>query len=30
MPTYRKTPEAVSKLTPDQYRVTQTDGTDAA
>ena len=28
MPTYRKTPEAVSKLTPEQYRVTQTDGTE--
>jgi hypothetical protein len=24
MPTYRKNPEAVSKLTPEQYRVTQT------
>jgi peptide methionine sulfoxide reductase MsrB len=23
-----KNPEAVSKLTPEQYRVTQTDGTD--
>ena len=28
MPTYRKTPEAVSKLTPEQYRVTQIDGTE--
>ena len=28
MRTYRKTPEAVSKLTPEQYRVTQTDGTE--
>ena len=28
MPTYRKNPEAVSKLTPEQYRVTQTDGTE--
>ena len=28
MPTYRKTPEALSKLTPEQYRVTQTDGTE--
>ena len=28
MPTYRKSPEAVSKLTPEQYRVTQTDGTE--
>jgi peptide-methionine (R)-S-oxide reductase len=27
MPTYRKSPEAVSNLTPEQYRVTQTDGT---
>jgi SelR domain-containing protein len=26
MPTYRKDPEAVSKLTPEQYRVRQTDG----
>ncbi|MGK7062837.1 peptide-methionine (R)-S-oxide reductase [Bradyrhizobium sp. 1050_B9_N1_2] len=25
MPTYRNTPEAVSKLTPEQYRETQTD-----
>jgi len=29
MPTYRKNPEAVSKLTSEQYRVTQTDGTSA-
>lgn len=28
MPTYRKNPEAVSKLTPEQHRVTQTDGTE--
>ena len=28
MPTYRKNPEAVSKLTSEQYRVTQTDGTE--
>jgi peptide-methionine (R)-S-oxide reductase len=28
MPTYRKNPEAVSKLAPEQYRVTQTDGTE--
>ena len=28
MPTYRKSPEAVSKLTPEQYRVTQTYGTE--
>lgn len=28
MPTYTKKPEAVSKLTPEQYRVTQTDGTE--
>jgi peptide-methionine (R)-S-oxide reductase len=28
MPTYRKNPEAVLKLTPEQYRVTQTDGTE--
>ena len=25
MPTYRNTPEAVSKFTPEQYRETQTD-----
>ena len=28
MPTYRKSPEAVLKLTPEQYRVTQTDETE--
>ena len=28
MPTYRKNPEAVSKLTPEQHRVTQTGGTE--
>ena len=28
MPTYRKNPEAVSKLTPEQYRVTQAVGTE--
>jgi hypothetical protein len=28
MPTYRKNPEAVSKLTPEQYHVTQTDKTE--
>jgi peptide-methionine (R)-S-oxide reductase len=28
MKTYRKNPEAVSKLTPEQYRVTQEDGTE--
>ena len=28
MSTYRKSPEAVSKLTPEQYRVTQTAGTE--
>jgi hypothetical protein len=28
MPTYGKTPEAVSKLTPEQYRITQSDGTE--
>jgi len=27
---YRKTPEAVSRLTPSQYRVTQEDGTEPA
>jgi peptide-methionine (R)-S-oxide reductase len=27
MTTYGKNPEAISKLTPEQYRVTQTDGT---
>lgn len=30
MPTYRKTPEAVSKLTPEQHRITQTNGTERA
>lgn len=25
MPTYRNTPEAIPKLTPEQYRETQTD-----
>ena len=29
MPTYRKTPEAVAVLTPEQYRVTQKSGTEA-
>ena len=29
MPTYRKTPEAVARLTPEQYRVTQESGTEA-
>jgi peptide-methionine (R)-S-oxide reductase len=28
MQTYRKTPEAVAKLTPEQYRVTQESGTE--
>ena len=28
MLTYKKRPEAVSKLTPEQYRVTQPDGTE--
>jgi methionine-R-sulfoxide reductase len=28
MRTYHKNPEAVSRLTPEQYRVTQTDGTE--
>ena len=28
MPAYRKTPEAVSRLTPEQYRVTQQNGTE--
>lgn len=27
---YRKTPEALSRLTPEQYRVTQEDGTEPA
>ncbi len=29
MPNYRKTAEAVSRLTPEQYRVTQRNGTEA-
>ena len=29
MPTYRKTPEAVSRLSPEQFRVTQESGTEA-
>ena len=29
MPTYRKTPEAIAALTPEQYRVTQKSGTEA-
>ena len=29
MPDYRKTAEAVSRLTPEQYRVTQRNGTEA-
>ena len=29
MPTYRKTPEAVARLSPEQYRVTQEGGTEA-
>jgi peptide-methionine (R)-S-oxide reductase len=28
MPTYEKTPEAISKLSPEQYRVTQQNGTE--
>jgi peptide-methionine (R)-S-oxide reductase len=28
MKTYNKNPEAVSQLTPEQYRVTQQDGTE--
>jgi peptide-methionine (R)-S-oxide reductase len=28
MPTYNKNPEAVSRLSPEQYRVTQHDGTE--
>jgi peptide-methionine (R)-S-oxide reductase len=28
--TYRKDPEAISRLTPEQYRVTQQNGTEAA
>ena len=29
MPEYKKTPEAVARLTPEQYRVTQQSGTEA-
>ena len=29
MPTYRKSPEAIARLTPEQYRVTQQNGTEA-
>ena len=29
MSTYRKTPEAIAKLSPEQYRVTQQSGTEA-
>ena len=29
MKAYHKNPEALSRLTPDQYRVTQQDGTEA-
>ncbi len=29
MPVYRKTPEALARLTPEQYRVTQLSGTEA-
>ncbi len=29
MSTYRKTPEAVARLSPEQYRVTQKNGTEA-
>jgi len=29
MPDYRKTPEALARLTPEQYRVTQKSGTEA-
>ncbi len=28
MPNYRKTPEAVARLTPEQYRVSQQNGSD--
>ena len=28
MPDYRKTPEAIARLTPEQYRVTQESGTE--
>ena len=30
MSTYRKTPEAVARLSPEQYRVTQESGTEAS
>ena len=29
MSTYRKTPEAIARLTPEQYRVTQESATEA-
>jgi peptide-methionine (R)-S-oxide reductase len=29
MPSYRKTPEAIARLTPEQYRITQRNGTEA-
>jgi peptide-methionine (R)-S-oxide reductase len=29
MSTYQKTPEAVARLSPEQYRVTQKSGTEA-
>ncbi len=29
MPTYRKTPEAIARLSPEQYRVTQESATEA-
>jgi peptide-methionine (R)-S-oxide reductase len=29
LPIYRKTPEAIARLTPEQYRVTQQNGTEA-
>jgi peptide-methionine (R)-S-oxide reductase len=29
MAPYRKTPEAISRLSPEQYRVTQQSGTEA-
>jgi peptide-methionine (R)-S-oxide reductase len=29
MPTYRKTPKAIAQLSPEQYRVTQQNGTEA-
>ena len=28
MPTYSKNPDAVSRLSPEQYRITQTNGTE--